>query len=374
MKRTSLAYLVWNLTTIMSKKNLDAMKRKLLTNRLWRLSTVLQFLSLSVANGLANDNPSEFSVVPLPVGLVASEQQTSIAAMVCFFEGPAVDDQGNVFFSDIPGNRILKMSAAGEVSVFRADSGRTNGNAFDIQGRLISCEGFGLGSGGRRRIVRTDMKTGEMTVLTERYQGKCYNSPNDVCVDEKARIWFTDPRYGERSTMEMPDEGVYRIDPDGRVTRVLTQPAIQKPNGIAISPDGKTLYVADSNDSQGGNRKIFGFDMTEDGSLRNQRVVFDFLQGRGGDGIRVDINGNLWVAAGIQKPRPPGETTDVPQGVYVISPQGKLLGRIPIAEDYVANLAFGGTDRKTLYVLAGTSVYKIAVSVSGYAAYPPLKR
>jgi gluconolactonase len=94
---------------------------------------------------------------------------------------------------------------------------------------------------------------------------------------------------------------------------------------------------------------------------------------RGGDGIRVDLNGNLWVAAGIRTPRPPGETTEMPQGIYVISPQGKLLGRIPIPEDYVTNLAFGGPDHKTLFVTAGTSIYKVSVTVTGYAVYPPLR-
>jgi gluconolactonase len=124
----------------------------------------------------------------------------------------------------------------------------------------------------------------------------------------------------------------------------------------------------------GGNRKIFAFDISADGRLTNQRVLFDFRQGRGGDGLRVDMDGNVWVAAGIQTPRPPGEVTVVPQGIYVISSQGKLLGRIPIPEDYVTNLAFGGPQRKTLYVTAGTSIYKIPVTVAGYAAYPPISR
>jgi gluconolactonase len=171
----------------------------------------------------------------------------------------------------------------------------------------------------------------------------------------------------------MQDEAVYRIDPDGRIARVLSQPHVQKPNGIAVTPDGRTLYVIDSNDSVGGNRKIWGLDVSEKGELDNRRLIYDFRQGRGGDGLRVDMKGNLWVAAGIRTPRPPGEVTDVPQGVYVISPKGKLLGRVPIPEDYVTNLAFGGPDRKTLYVLAGTSVYRIPVEVSGYAVYPPLR-
>src|SRR5262249_27666201 len=251
------------------------------------------------------------------------------AAVVCFLEGPAVDAKGNVFFSDIAGNRILKMDTKGAVTTFRADSGRTNGNCFDAEGRLISCEGGEQGPG-RRRIVRTDMKTGKVTVLTDKYDGKRYNSPNDVCVDSKGRIWFTDPRYGaDRSDLEMDAEGVYRIDPDGnKVTRVLSQPDIQKPNGIAIAPDDKTLYVIESNPQPGGNRKIWALEVTADGKREKKRLVYDFGKGRGGDGMRLDMKGNLWVAAGITTPRGPGENLDVPAGVYVISPEGKLLGRI----------------------------------------------
>jgi len=335
------------------------------------METLILFVSLST-NLPAEEKP-DLSKVPLPSGLVAPKAEAERAALVCFFEGPAVDDKGNVFFSDITSNRILKMTSQGEVSVFRTDSGRTNGNAFDAQGRLISCEGFGLGPGGRRRIVRTDMKTGRITVLTERYQGKRYNSPNDLCVDGQGRIWFTDPRYGDREGMEMDVEGVYRIDPNGRVARVLGQPDVEKPNGIAVAPDGKTLYVVDSDDRPGGNRKIWGFDVSAKGDVRKRRLIYDFGQGRGGDGVRVDMKGNLWVAAGIRTPRPPGEVIDIPQGVYVFSPQGKLLGRVPIPEDYVTNLAFGGPGRKTLYVTAGTSVYKVPVAVPGYAVYPPLR-
>src|SRR6476620_658417 len=135
-------------------------------------------------------------------------------------EGPAFDADDNLFFSDVYGNRVYRMTPGGSVSAVRADGGRTNGNTFDARGRLISCEGSEQGPGGRRRVVRTDMATGEVTVLTDRYEGKRYNSPNDVCVDAKGRIWFTDPYYMEdRSILEMEVEGVYRIDTDGKVVR-----------------------------------------------------------------------------------------------------------------------------------------------------------
>ena len=341
-----------------------------------RRRVVLALLPMVAAlgPGLSLCVAQDLSKTPLPRGLVARETAAAPAAVVCFLEGPAVDAQGSVFFSDIAGNRILKMDAQGAVTTFRADSGRTNGNCFDARGRLISCEGGEQGPG-RRRIVRTDMKTGEVTVLTDKYDGKRYNSPNDCCVDARGRVWFTDPRYGaDRSDLEMDVEAVYRIDGEGKAARVLTQKEINRPNGIAVSPDDKTLYVIDSHPKVGGNRKVWAFDLAADGSLSKQRVVYDFGKGRGGDGMRVDLKGNLWVAAGINKPRGnEGETLDVPAGVYVISPEGKLLGRIPVPEDLVTNLAFGGPERKTLYVTAGKTLYQFPVNVSGYAVYPPLK-
>jgi gluconolactonase len=322
--------------------------------------------------GIAAAQVPDMTNVPLPAELLLPDAKVQVAAGVCFLEGPAVDAAGNVYFSDISGNRILKMDAAGAVTTFRADSGRTNGNTFDAQGRLISCEGAENGPGGRRRVVRTDLTSGEVEVLAERYEGKRYSSPNDVVVDPRGRIWFTDPLYAlDRSIMEHKDEAVYRIDTDGKVKRVITQPEIGRPNGLAITPDGKTLYVVDSDYSRpDGNRKIWKFAIDLDGEPYHPRLVFDFGRGRGGDGMRLDMNGNLWIAAGISAPRTKNESADVPTGVYVISPAGKLLGRIPIAEDVITNLAFGGPEKKTLYVTAGKTLFKIQTAVSGYSLYP----
>lgn len=322
-------------------------------------------LMLFAANSLQGEDVPRLAETPLPEELLAKGAAVEPAATVCFLEGPAVDAGGNVYFSDIAGNRILKMTPAGKVTVFRADSGRTNGNAFDAQGRLISCEGNEQGVG-RRRIVRTDMKTGTIAVLTDRFEGKRYNSPNDVCVDARGRIWFTDPYYGpDRAGLEMDSEGVYRIDTDGSVARVLAQKEVQRPNGLAVTSDAKSLYVIDSHPKPGGNRKIWAFDLDAAGKPGKQRLVYDFGKGRGGDGMRLDSKGNLWVAAGISVRRGPGETLDVPPGVYVISPAGKLLGRISIPENLITNLAFGGPDRQTLYVTAGKTVYRVRVNVAG---------
>jgi gluconolactonase len=331
-------------------------------------------VALMLASSAAKS--SDLKDVPPPAELLPSGSAVSVAARVSFLEGPAFDAEGTLYFSDLTGNRILTMSPAGVLAVFRADSGRTNGNTFDAQGRLISCEGAEQGPGGRRRMVRTDFKAGKHEVLTDRFEGKRYNAPNDVCVDGKGRIWFTEPYYGEdRASLEMGAEAVYRIDPDDKVVRVVSQPQVERPNGLAVTPDAKTLYLIDSHPRPGGNRKVWAFELDDSGTLvpGRQRLVYDFGKGRGGDGMRLDVRGNLWVAAGISIPRTSGETADVPPGVYVITPEGKLLGRIPIPEDVITNLAFGGPDRKTLHVVSGKSVFKVPVSVAGYAVYPPLK-
>lgn len=307
--------------------------------------------------------------LPLPAGLVA-DADVAPAAAIAFTEGPAVDADGDVFFSDIQNSRIMKRAADGTLSVWRTDSGRANGNMFDAQGRLVTCEGAEFGPGGRRRITRTDMGTGAVEVLTDRFEGRRYNSPNDLVIDDAGRIYFTDPRYGDQTGREMDIEGIYRIDPDGGVTRVLWQPAIQKPNGITLSPDNRTLYVVDSNPAPGGARKIWAFDIAEDLSLSGQRVVYDFAPGRGGDGMRTDVNGNLWIAAGVYRARNPNETTEVPTGIFVVTPKGEMLGRIPIPEDAITNLAFGGPDLRTLYVVAGKTLFSIRVNVAGHLVYP----
>jgi gluconolactonase len=289
---------------------------------------------------------------------------------VAFTEGPAVDAQGNVYFSDIENNRILRLAPDGTRSVFREPSFRTNGQTFDQLGRLYHCEGAEFGPGGGRRVTRTCLDSGAYEVLTDRYEGARYNSPNDICVDGRGRVYFTDPRYGDRSDMEMTVEGVYRIDLDGRVSRVLGQPELQRPNGIAVTQDSRTMYVVDSCPVIGGNRKIWRFELNERGEPSHPYCMMDFAPGRGGDGMRLDVAGNLYVAAGITSPRGPHETSDVPPGIYVIAPDGTLLGRIPIGEDVLTNLAFGGPDGRTLYITAGKTLFTKRVDIPGQVAYP----
>ena len=291
---------------------------------------------------------------------------------VAFTEGPAWHPDGSVFFSDIENNRIMRRDFAGKLHVYRSPSGKANGLVFDLEGRLIACEG------GNRRVTRTN-PDGSLTVLAVRYQGKKFNSPNDVTLDSKGNLYFTDPRYGDRETVEMLDEaaksieGVYRIGTDGRVKRLLTH-EISRPNGIAVSPDDRYLYVAvNSNDDQGSYRELWSFEFDPARNLvaGSGMKIFDWGSDRGPDGMAVDQSGRLFVTAGLNYAAPPHETAGKYRaGVYVISPEGKLLQTIPVPMDMVTNCAFGGPDRKTLFVTAGHKLWSISVKEPGFTQWP----
>ncbi len=307
----------------------------------------------------------------LPSGIVEEGSTPEPAATIAFTEGPAAAADGTVYFSDIANNRIMRFdSSTAEVTVFRHPSGRANGLLFDPQGRLLACEGNEWSDGdGGRRVTRIDPKTGQMEVLADRFDGARYNAPNDIAACTNDFIFFTDPCYHDRRQMQMEHESVYRIAPDGTVTRAISQPEIQRPNGIALGPDEKTLYLVDSCPVVGGNRKIWAFDLSDDGEVSNQRVVYDFAPGRGGDGMAVDRQGMLYIAAGISRPRGPHETNDVPPGIWVVTPQGELKGRIPISEDVLTNVTFGGDDLKTLYITAGKTLFSVRVNIPGFVVH-----
>ncbi|HVR74028.1 MAG TPA: SMP-30/gluconolactonase/LRE family protein [Planctomycetota bacterium] len=309
-------------------------------------------------------------LAPLPPGLVEPGSSVRPAAVIAFTEGPAVAPDGSVYFSDIQNDRILRLDPSGDLSLFREEAGRANGNFFDAEGRLVTCEGAEFGPGGRRRITRTDLRSGEVTVLADRFEGKRFNSPNDLVIDSRGRIYFTDPLYWRSDGRELDVEAVYLLLPSGEVRRILSQPEVEKPNGLALTPDEKTLYVVDSNPEPGGNRKVWAFGISESGAATGRRLIYDFGAGRGGDGMRLDVEGNLWIAAGINVARGrAGETLDVPAGIYVVSPAGDLLGRIPIPEDTVTNLTFGPPGRRTLYVTAGRNLYRLPISVAGHVPW-----
>ena len=252
---------------------------------------------------------------------------------------------------------------------------RSNGLLFDRQGRLVMCEPV------RRRVSRLEAN-GQVTVLTDHYKGKRYNQPNDLTIDSKNRIYFSDPCYGDRSHLELLDdqgkqvEGVYRIDPDGTVTRIITH-EVDRPNGLVVTPDDRFLFVADNNnDTVGGARKLFRFHLQPDGTVdfASQKLIYDWKQTRGPDGMKLDSLGRLFVAGGLNRQNPPYETQKEPTaGIYVFSPEGELLQFIPIPRDETTNCAFGGADLKTLYVTAGGSLWKIPMAVAGRPVWPPLK-
>ncbi|MBX3441345.1 MAG: SMP-30/gluconolactonase/LRE family protein [Planctomyces sp.] len=293
-------------------------------------------------------------------------------ALASLLEGPAAAEDGSIYFSDLINNRILRLdSATGRVTTFRQPSGRANGLLFDHRGRLLACEGneYSPDDDGHRRVTRTDLATGEVQVVCDQWQGRRLNSPNDIACAPSGHLFFTDPCYGDRSRMELDHESVYRIDPDGRVTLAISQPDIQTPNGIHVSPDGRTLYVVDSCPLSGGNRCLWAFDLDASLQPRRRRRLIDFAPGRGGDGMAVDVDGRLYVAAGIRQPRGTHETADVPAGVYVFAPSGELLRRIPILEDLATNVTFGGRDLKTLYMTAGKSLLTTRVERRGWAVH-----
>lgn len=303
--------------------------------------------------------------------IVPEGAEVKAVARVAFLEGPAWHPDGNVYFSDVENNRILRRDVRGQVHIYRTPSGRANGLLIDSERRLIACEGGW--EGGNRRVTRTE-RNGTITILADRYKGKRFNSPNDLAMDSQGRIYFTDPRYGERSGMELLDskgkqiEGVYRIDTDGSVHRIITH-EVQRPNGIAVSPGDEFLYVVDNaSDRPDANRKVWRFDLNADGTvdLASQHLMHDFGQGRGGDGMALDVQGRLYVAAGSNIANLPAESSENKAGVYVLSPGGELVHFIPVPEDMVTNCTFGGADLQTLFITAGAKLWSVPVTTPGY--------
>jgi predicted amidohydrolase YtcJ/sugar lactone lactonase YvrE len=287
-------------------------------------------------------------------------------------EGPAWHPELGLLTSG--SGHIYRRSREGTVSVFRRDAG-SNGLLFDREGRLLTCEPR------NRRVTRLEAD-GRLTILADRFDGMRFNQPNDLALDSKNRIYFSDPCYGDRSHMELVDaegrkvEGVYRIDADGTVTRIITHET-ERPNGLAISADDRFLYVADNNnDTIGGARKLWRFDLRPDGAIvpASRTLLHDWGKTRGPDGIKLDSDGRLFAAAGLNKPNAPYETQETPTaGVYVFSPDGRMLEQVPIPRDECTNCAFGGDDLKTLFVTAGGSLWSVRVQVAGRPVWPRLK-
>ena len=264
-------------------------------------------------------------------GVVAEGAKVEkLAGGFAFTEGPAADAQGNVFFSDIPNNRIHKWSLDGKLSTFRENSGGANGLYFDKDGSLLACEGGG------RRLVSIDQK-GNVTVLADKYQGKKFNSPNDLWIDPKGGVYFTDPRYGSRDGMEQDGEHVYYLAPDRkRLVRVIDD--MIRPNGVVGTPDGKMLYVADH-----GGGKTFAYTINKDGTLSNKKLFAP----EGSDGVTIDSDGNIYLTTGV---------------VAVYNRNGEKIEEIKVPEG-PANVTFGGGDNQTLFITARTSLYSVKMRV-----------
>jgi gluconolactonase len=291
-------------------------------------------------------------------GSVGTGAVERIATGFRWGEGPAYFRAGRyLIFSDIPNNRMMRLlEDDNHLSIFRSPSLHSNGNTVDLEGRLVTCEHSG------RRVTRTEFD-GTVTVIADRFNGKRLNSPNDVVVASNGSIWFTDPTYGikgnyegVKSEPEQDHRNVFRVDgKTGKVTVVIDD--FVQPNGIVFSPDEKRLYIVDSGLGDGGPSHIRMFDVDiETGKVRGGKVFAgDFAPGTA-DGMRCDIEGNVWCSMGWADPKE--------DGVRCYSPQGELLGKIHLPET-PANLTFGGPLRNRLYICASTSLYACYVNTQG---------
>ena len=273
-------------------------------------------------------------------------------------EGPVwFGDGAYLLWSDIPNNRILRWTEeTGAVSVYRTPSNYCNGNTRDREGRLVTCEH------GTRRITRTEYD-GTITVLMDSYQGKRLNAPNDIVVHSDGAIWFTDPGYGALLNYEGYVEElelgtyVYRLDPQTGMATVVVDD-FEKPNGLCFSPDESRLYITDTGASHnpGGPAHIRVFDVVDGQRLTIGKIFKDMSPGFA-DGIRMDVDGNLWSSAGWG-----GE--DYVNGVHCFAPNGDLIGRIHLPE-VCANLCFGGVKKNRLFMAGSQSLYSLYVEATG---------
>jgi gluconolactonase len=254
-----------------------------------------------------------------------------------FTEGPAVDKKGNVFFTDQPNNRILKWSTNGEISVYMENAGRSNGLYFDAEGNLLAC------ADDKNQLWKID-KNKKVTVLVNDFEGKRLNGPNDLWVDPKGGIYFTDPYYQRdywaHTAKEIEQESVYYLSPDkSKITNVANN--FIKPNGIVGTFDGKLLYVADI-----GANKTYSYKINDDGSLGEEKLFTEL----GSDGMTIDASGNIYLTG---------------NGVTIFNNKGEKIAQIDIKEPWTANVCFGGKNFKTLFITASKSVYTLEMNVKG---------
>ena len=260
-----------------------------------------------------------------------------------FTEGPSWDTKGQLYFSDIPNSAIHEVSNDGSVNTFTSDSKHTNGTLVDAGGRLLACQMDG-------QVVAYDTASKKVTVLANSFESKRFNAPNDLIIDREGGIYFTDPLFRAPDPLPQGVQAVYYISKSGKVERVTDH--IAAPNGIALSPNGKQLYVAPSHQSE-----MLVYDVLEPGKLANGRTLCTLTQPEGksdtgGDGMVVDVQGNLYITTHL--------------GVEIFSAKGAKLGLVQFPEQ-PANVTFAGKDRKTMYVTARTGLYRVEMPIAGLA-------
>jgi gluconolactonase len=267
-------------------------------------------------------------------------QPQLISRQFGFTEGPAADNAGNIYFTDQPNNTIWKYSLTGELEVFTGDSGRSNGMYFDKHGNLLTC------ADQDNQIWKYNRRGMPITVLFAAAGGRKFNGPNDLWIDAKGGIYFTDPYYQRpywaRTQPDLEGEKVYYL-PAGKKQAIAVSDNLQKPNGIAGTRDGKYLYVADIKAN-----KTYRFQIQADGSLTGQQAVIQ----KGSDGMTLDDQGNVYLTSS--------------KGVYIYNAEGNQIGLIAIPEPWTANVCFGGKDSKTLFITASKTIYTFKMKVSGY--------
>ncbi len=293
-----------------------------------------------------------FALLALAVPLVAGEQNIPGIGKVGkpvklhgdfkFTEGPAPDAKGNVYFSDIPDEKIYMVDAAGKLSVFVEKSNHANGLKINGQGELVACEMDG-------QIVAYDLKSKKKRIVIDKFNGNRFNAPNDLVVDKQDGVYFTDPSFRAPKPMPQDKLGVYYVDAKGKISRLIDN--LPNPNGILLSVDEKTLYVIPT-----GPAEMMAYPLEAPGKIGKGKVFCtlkgaDGKKGTGGDGATIDAKGNLYITSTL--------------GLQVFDPTGKLLGIITLPEQ-PANVCFGGPDAKTLYVTARTSLYTVPMEATGH--------
>jgi len=296
-----------------------------------RYSTLLSLFLLAIAGTVAGQQSPSLNVI------APGAELKKVSDKFAFSEGPAVNKAGDIYFTDQPNDKIWKYTTNGKLSLFMDKTGRSNGLYFDKQGNLISCAD-------EKDELWSISPNKKVTVLLSHFEGKRLNGPNDLWIDPKGGIYFTDPYYQrdywDRKQPDIPGQKIYYL-PKGKSEAIIVEDSIVKPNGIVGTPDGKYLYIADIQAN-----KTYRYTIHHDGSLTERR---EFVP-QGSDGMTLDNEGNLYITG---------------KGVTVYDSNGQKLGNIPVPSNWTGNVCFGGKDRRMLFITASESVYTLQMKVRG---------